>query len=96
MAGLDEAFASDGYHLADGTDIVLTAPPDEAGLAAERARLDKELAKVRETVSHLERKLSNPRFVERAPEAVVNKERTRLDEARADLSRYEAQRAALG
>lgn len=45
---------------------------------AELARLDKELEKVEKDITTLDSKLSNEGFVNRAPEAVVAKERERL------------------
>ncbi len=45
---------------------------------AELARLRKETEKIRIEVERLEKKLANPNFVEKAPEAVVNKERDKL------------------
>ena len=51
-------------------------------LAAETARIDKELAKVAADLTLLEKKLSNPSFVERAPAEVVAKDRARVEELR--------------
>ncbi|TBL26686.1 hypothetical protein EYY78_27905, partial [Escherichia coli] len=45
---------------------------------AELARLDKELEKVEKDITTLDSKLSNEGFGNRAPEAVVAKERERL------------------
>lgn len=47
-------------------------------LDAERARLDKEVARVRAEVGKCEAKLANPTFVDHAPAAVVAQERARL------------------
>ena len=49
-------------------------------LAAERARLDKEIRKVTESIAFIEGKLARPDFVERAPAEIVEKERHRLRE----------------
>src|SRR5437870_5186669 len=49
-------------------------------LAAERARLEKELKRVADTIAFLEAKLARPEFVERAPADIVEKERDRLAE----------------
>jgi valyl-tRNA synthetase len=49
-------------------------------LAGERARLDKEIRKVSETIGFLEGKLGRADFVERAPAEIVEKERQRLRE----------------
>ena len=46
--------------------------------AAEIALLDKEIEKAKAFAASIERKLSNEKFVNGAPEAVVNAERTKL------------------
>jgi len=55
-------------------------------VAAERARLGKEIEKIRTELAKSEGKLKNPSFVDRAPEAVVAQERARLDEWNAKLT----------
>jgi valyl-tRNA synthetase len=47
-------------------------------LDAERARIEKELGNAQGEIERLTRQLSNPNFVERAPEKVVSDQRTRL------------------
>ncbi len=59
-------------------------------VAAERARLEKEIRKVTEAVTFLEGKLGRPEFVERAPAAVVEKERERLAGERELRAKLEA------
>jgi valyl-tRNA synthetase len=49
-------------------------------VAAERGRLGKEIGRVEDAIRLLEAKLGRPEFVERAPAAVVEKERERLAE----------------
>lgn len=44
-------------------------------VSAERARLEKEIARLQQLVESIEKKLNNPQFVERAPKEVVQKER---------------------
>ncbi|RUY48974.1 valine--tRNA ligase, partial [Mesorhizobium sp. M7A.F.Ca.CA.001.13.2.1] len=51
-------------------------------LAAEAARLQKELAKVTEEIARLHKKLSNERFVASAPAEIVDAEREKLAEYR--------------
>ncbi|MFC9970225.1 valine--tRNA ligase [Spirillospora sp. NPDC127200] len=71
---------------------------DTAGaidVAAERKRLDKDLAAARKEVEQMGRKLGNEAFMAKAPEAVVAKNRARLAQAEADIVRLEAQLAAL-
>ncbi len=64
-------------------------------LAAERARLDKEIAGHGADIERTERKLANAEFVARAPEEVVEENRERLAEARGARARLEAARARL-
>jgi valyl-tRNA synthetase len=59
-------------------------------LAAERARLEKEIRRAAEAVAFIEGKLERPEFVERAPAEVVEKERQRLEEQRALRGKLEA------
>jgi valyl-tRNA synthetase len=50
-------------------------------LAAERARLAKEMAKCDADIARVDAKLGNPNFVARAPEEVVEEEKGRREEA---------------
>jgi valyl-tRNA synthetase len=50
-------------------------------LAAERARLAKELAKADADIARVDAKLGNPNFVSRAPEDVVEEEKEKREEA---------------
>ncbi|NEA25247.1 valine--tRNA ligase [Actinomadura bangladeshensis] len=71
---------------------------DTAGaidVAAERKRLEKDLAAARKEVDQANRKLGNEAFMAKAPEAVVAKNRDRLAQAEADIARLESQLAAL-
>jgi valyl-tRNA synthetase len=49
--------------------------------AAEKSRLEKEMARVKSDIARIEAKLGNADFVERAPEDVVEGEREKRDEA---------------
>jgi valyl-tRNA synthetase len=64
-------------------------------VAAERRRLEKDLAAARSEAEQAERKLANADFTSKAPAAVVDKTRARLDAARADITRLEQRLAAL-
>ncbi|PLR37818.1 valine--tRNA ligase [Chimaeribacter arupi] len=83
--------------LVEGAELLIPM----AGLvdkAAELDRLAKEVAKLDAEVSRIEAKLSNEGFVARAPEAVVAKERERLDacaQAKVKLLEQQATIAAL-
>jgi len=58
---------------------------------AELERLGKNIAKLKQEVERIEKKLSNPGFVDKAPEAVVQKERTKLEEAKLALKQLQEQ-----
>ena len=64
-------------------------------VAAERRRLDKELAAARADAEVSERKLASPSFVQKAPAEVVAKSRDRLAAAQAEVARLEERLAAL-
>jgi valyl-tRNA synthetase len=58
---------------------------------AELARLDKEIAKLRSDIERTAKKLENPNFVDKAPAAVVDKERDKLEQAGKALGQLTAQ-----
>ncbi|MGH3070519.1 MAG: class I tRNA ligase family protein, partial [Streptosporangiaceae bacterium] len=64
-------------------------------VAAERRRMDKDLAAARKEADQAERKLANESFLAKAPADVVAKTRERLDAARADIGRITGRLAAL-
>ena len=63
--------------------------------AAEASRISKEIAKVDADLTLMEKKLSNPSFVERAPAEVVEKDRARVEELREKKLKLEEHRAML-
>ena len=65
-------------------------------LDAERARLDKELAKTERDVAQLQGKLGNAGFVDKAPPQVVQKFRDKLGVAQARLATLRTSREAIG
>lgn len=76
----------------------VTVRLDTAGaidVAAERARLEKDLAAARKEIAQAERKLGNEQFMAKAPEQVVGKTRARLEQARVDVESLEGRLAAL-
>jgi valyl-tRNA synthetase len=64
-------------------------------LDAERARLDKAIAAAEGDLGRVQAKLGNPSFVERAPEAVVEKERAKQVELAALVASLREQRSML-
>jgi len=63
--------------------------------AAERRRLEKDLSAARADAEAAERKLAAPSFIQRAPAAVVAKNRDRLAVALAEIGRIEGRLAGL-
>jgi valyl-tRNA synthetase len=84
-------------------EVVLSGGPvhvelDTSGaidVAAERARLGRDLAAAQKELATAEKKLGNPKFVEKAPAAVVDGIRTRRGAAVAEIDRVTARLAAL-
>ena len=64
-------------------------------LAAERARLDKEIARERQEIAKVEAKLGNPDFVARAPEDIIAEHEDRLETFQARLVKLNAARERL-
>ena len=62
----------------------------------ERGRISRKIEEVDEDIDRARRKLSNEEFVAKAPEAVVSKERQKLEDAAAARAKLESQLAALG
>jgi valyl-tRNA synthetase len=89
------ASASLEVALADG---VVTVELDLSGtvdVAAERKRLEKDLAAAQKELTQTEAKLGNEAFIAKAPEHVVAKIKTRKETAAADIDRITARLAAL-
>jgi valyl-tRNA synthetase len=89
-----DGFAASASLSVEGTTVEL----DVAGaidVAAERRRLEKDLATARNEAGQAERKLANADFTAKAPAPVVAKTRERLAAARADISRLQDRLATL-
>jgi valyl-tRNA synthetase len=71
-------------------------PDRPADLGAERERLRKELAKIAAEAEKIERKLDNADFVAKAPAAVVEETRARLEELRTRRDKLGRNLAGLG
>ncbi len=63
--------------------------------AAELARLEKEITRLRGDLERTRVKLANPNFVDKAPDAVVQKERDKLDQQTSALTKLEEQYARM-
>lgn len=77
-------------------DMTLMIPM--AGLidvAAEVARIDKQIAKLAQEAERVEKKLSNQGFLAKAPADVVAKEQAKMDDAKRDITKLQAQQQQL-
>ncbi len=68
----------------------------EIDVASERERLDKEIARLSNEINKTTAKLGNVSFVARAPAAVVEQEKKRMQEFSATVVQLQAQRKKLG
>ena len=92
----DLASASDGsaapINVVDDYRLMLVI---EVDIAAERERLAKEIARLEGEITKAQAKLANESFVARAPAAVVEQEKLRLESFGATLSKVREQAARL-
>ncbi|WP_420415210.1 valine--tRNA ligase [Roseibium sp.] len=58
-------------------------------LGAEKARLTKDAGKLEGEITKIEKKLGNPKFVEKAPQEVVDGEKEKVSEAKAKLEKIQ-------
>jgi len=82
--------------LSQGTVVVELDTRGSVDIAAERRRLEKDLAAAQKELAGTESKLSNEAFLAKAPAEVVEKIRKRRDVAREEVDRITARLAALG
>jgi valyl-tRNA synthetase len=81
--------------LADATVLVELDTSGAIDVAAERARLGRDLAAAHKELEQADKKLANPRFVEKAPAEVVDSIRARHAVADAEIERVTARLAML-
>jgi valyl-tRNA synthetase len=62
---------------------------------AELDRLSKEISKIQANLPRIEGKLNNPKFVDKAPAAVIEKEREKLATFRSQLDQLQEQKAKI-
>jgi valyl-tRNA synthetase len=63
--------------------------------AAELARLDKEIGRLSQDLERTEKKLANPSFVDKAPAAVVDKEREKFGQLGPAIAKLREQREKI-
>ena len=94
MASVSAVEITDSYTEEGAVQLITDAATlyiplaDMVDFEAERKRLENELASVEGEITRANAKLANENFVARAPEAVVNAER-------AKLQKYESQRQGI-
>ncbi|WP_260294688.1 valine--tRNA ligase [Sedimenticola hydrogenitrophicus] len=94
LLGSDEEAPESAMALVGGMKLLIPM----AGLIdkeAELGRLHKEIGKLKENIARIEGKLNNPKFVDKAPDAVVQKERDKLADEIAALEKLEHQLARI-
>jgi valyl-tRNA synthetase len=79
--------------MADGLRLCLFV---EIDLAAEKARLSKEVVRLQGEIAKAQGKLSNEAFVAKAPPAVIDQEKRRLADFSDTLTKVQAQLSRLG
>ena len=96
VIGVDALLPEGEYAFArvGETEIALALP--EVDTAAERERLEKELAEAEGQIQRLEGQLQNERFLAKAPAAVIQGERDRLEQAQVRAAGLRERLAALG
>jgi valyl-tRNA synthetase len=101
LLNAEEITLDSKYEAPTGTPVAVT-PLGEiflaiaaADQARERHRLDKEIARVGEEARTVDAKLQNNAFVERAPAAVVEEHRRRLNDLNAQLTKLKQAREGL-
>ncbi len=80
--------------VGDGFEVLIPLA-GAVDMAAETARVDKEIARLAAEVDGVAKRLANPSFVERAPKEVVEEARARVEELGEKRRNLEAHRALL-
>jgi valyl-tRNA synthetase len=82
--------------VAGEVEVTMLLEGTGSDLGAEKAKLEKERAKVQADVDFFAKKLGNAQFVARAKPEAIEKDKARMAEAEAALARLEAALARLG
>jgi valyl-tRNA synthetase len=90
----EDEFTASASLLAEGITVELNLA-GTVDVAAERKRLERDLAAARKEAQSMTAKLGNESFTGRAPADVIEKSRQRLAAAEADITRLESRLAAL-
>jgi len=101
LLNAQEVTLNPSYTASPGTPVAIT-PLGELFIAVaagdqarERERLDKEIARIGDEARIVETKLQNNAFVERAPAAVVEEHRRRVEDLNAQLAKLKQAREGL-
>ena len=103
LAGVEKTSITSERRQALKSDVHIVSEKAEAfiplaslvDLDKERERIDKEIERVKGDISRAQAKLANEKFVSRAPEAVVNEERRKLQAGEDMLKKLQERREAL-
>ena len=93
--GPEDEFTASASLLAEGIIVELNLA-GTVDVAAERKRLERDLAAARKEAQSMTAKLGNEAFTAKAPADVIDKSRARLEAAQADIARLESRLASLG
>jgi len=98
LLNAEEVTLDPEYQPLPGTPMAVTPLGDlflPIATTGERERLDKEIARIEQEARRVEAKLQNDAFVQRAPSAVVEDHRRRLNDLNAQLAKLRQARAGL-
>jgi valyl-tRNA synthetase len=90
----EDGFTASASLLAEDITVELNLA-GAVDVAAERKRLERDLAAARKEAQQMAAKLANPAFTDKAPAEVVAKSRARLAAAESDIESLESRLAAL-
>jgi valyl-tRNA synthetase len=94
LTAADAGFISSAQLLAEGVTVELNLA-GTVDVAAERKRLERDLAASRKEAQSMTAKLANEAFTSKAPPAVIEKSQQRLATAQSDIATLESRLASL-